>query len=148
MRLGRDCGGFVRAALGEAFGDTTGIPLTGSAACFTCGVDSFYAQLRGKDATEHLVFVHGFDIGLNDVDRFAKHAQSDLRGRAVVGLAEELAASIQHADDRPSGGLPCVSYVGTEDPGMPGAKAVDTLSGYTYFRVQSIMVADYSNTPL
>ena len=46
-------------------------PATASAACFTGGVDSFYTLLAQGRRFERLLFVHGYDIALNDHDRYA-----------------------------------------------------------------------------
>ena len=49
----------------------------GAAAFFTAGVDSFYTALRHLDELEALVYVHGFDVGLD---------QRGLRSRVVRGV--------------------------------------------------------------
>jgi putative molybdopterin biosynthesis protein len=64
-----------------------------------------------------------------------------------VGLSQELAAGIEDANRRARSRLAGVGYIGTEDPGMPGAKAVGAFSGNAYFGlgeglIQSNMVAD------
>ena len=108
-----------------------------------------HEAVRGRIGDHKLSKLLGRRYSGCDVDRagrFAEHAQRDLRGRAVVGLSEELAAPIEHSDGRAWSCLPSVGYIGAEDPGMPQAKAVDALSGYTYFRFQFNMVADSSNT--
>ena len=79
--------------------------------------------------------------------RFGEHAQRDLRRRTVVGLSQELAMRIEHAHGRAGSGLPRGGNVRTEDPRMPGAKAVGAFTGNTHFGLgnglfQSNMVAD------
>lgn len=56
----------------------------GAAAFFTAGVDSFYTALTHLDELDALVYVHGFDVGLN---------QRGLRARVLRGVraaAEQL----------------------------------------------------------
>jgi hypothetical protein len=62
-------------------GDATPGGGSGAALCFTAGVDSFYSLLKsersgGDDDSDisHLLFVHGFDITLSDVERRASVA--------------------------------------------------------------------------
>jgi putative molybdopterin biosynthesis protein len=60
-----------------------------------------------------------------------------------VGLSQQLAPRVEHANDSPAGCLAHIGYIGAEDPGMAGAKAVGALSGNANFGVfQSNMVAD------
>jgi hypothetical protein len=54
----------------------------GVAAFFSGGVDSFYTLLECRDQVTDLIFVHGFDIGLEE---------TDLRRRAA-GMAADVAA--------------------------------------------------------
>jgi hypothetical protein len=51
------------------------------AAFFSGGVDSFFTLSQHKDEITHLVFVHGFDLMLDDVDR--RHEMA-LNGRNVA----------------------------------------------------------------
>ena len=45
-------------------------PASGRVAqCFTGGIDSFYSLLRGAHGTQYLLYVHGFDIPLDDPAR-------------------------------------------------------------------------------
>lgn len=46
--------------------------------CFTGGIDSFYSLLRGTHNPESLVFAHGYDIALDDEQRF-RHFETGLR---------------------------------------------------------------------
>jgi hypothetical protein len=50
---------------------TQSAPASAAAACFTGGVDSFYTLLVGGRRFERLLFVHGYDIALDDHARFA-----------------------------------------------------------------------------
>ena len=47
-------------------------PQGSSAMFFSGGVDSFHTLRRRRDEVERLVFLRGFDIGLDDSERFAK----------------------------------------------------------------------------
>jgi hypothetical protein len=58
------------------------VPPPGRALCFTGGVDSFYSLLTGDHRPTHLLFVHGFDLALDDADRRAA------AGAAVRATAE------------------------------------------------------------
>lgn len=55
-----------------------------SACFFSGGVDSSYSVLKNLDQLTHLIFVHGFDIGL---DETAKH-------KLVIGKLRQAAASL------------------------------------------------------
>jgi len=46
--------------------------------CFSGGVDSFYSLLAATDRVDALVFVHGFDISLDDARRW-RHAEKAFR---------------------------------------------------------------------
>ena len=60
-----------------------------------------------------------------------------------MGLSEELAAGIEHANGRAGRSLTGISDIGAENPRMAGAKAVGSFSGNAYFGLfQSNMVAD------
>jgi len=56
---------------------------------FTGGVDSFYTLLKHKDEIDDLIFVHGFDISLqetglwNKTSRMIQRVASDLNMRAI-----------------------------------------------------------------
>ena len=71
-----------------------------------------------------------------------------------MGLPEELATRIEHANSCAGGGLSDGNDVGSEDPWVPGAKAVGAFPGNSHFRLrggwfQSNMVADsFSNTTM
>jgi hypothetical protein len=54
---------------------------TGTALCFTGGLDSFHCLLRGKHRPDWLVFIHGYDIELAD----------EVRLRAFVPSLEQVA---------------------------------------------------------
>jgi len=58
------------ARLRAAFG-LDGPAARGRALCFTGGVDSFFSLLAGDHRPSHLLFVHGFDLALDDHDRRA-----------------------------------------------------------------------------
>src|SRR5207249_6979042 len=61
---------------------TPRVPTGEAAACFfSGGVDSFHTVLRHRAEITHLIFVHGFDIRLEDV----------ARRRAAAGIAREVA---------------------------------------------------------
>lgn len=64
-------------------GPETAVPSTG--ACFSGGVDSFYTQLRGAQRSDHLVFVHGFDIDADDTARAAAFEPNLRRVAAELG---------------------------------------------------------------
>ena len=55
--------------IADALADTPPLS-TGTAAFFTCGVDSFYSLLHGQHPIDTLVFVRGFDMPLEDHVRF------------------------------------------------------------------------------
>ena len=75
--------------------------------------------------------------------RFGQHPQSNLRGRAVVGLADELAAGIEHAHDCACRRLACIGDIRAENPRVAGAKAVGSFAGNAYVDLfQFNMVAD------
>ena len=44
--------------------------------CFTGGVDSFFTLLRSGRRISHLIYVHGFDIPLDDIARFSAFRES------------------------------------------------------------------------
>lgn len=65
-------------------------PATGRVGCFfTGGVDSFYTLLKHKDEIDDLIFVHGFDISLEETtlreqtSRMIQKVASDLGKRAI-----------------------------------------------------------------
>jgi hypothetical protein len=69
----------------------------GRALCFTGGVDSFYALLGGGHAPTHLLYVHGFDVDLDDTPR------RDAISRSLREVADaqhldliELATDLRH----------------------------------------------------
>jgi hypothetical protein len=47
---------------------STSTPARGVAAFFTGGVDSFYTAMKRRDELTALVYVHGFDVALEDVE--------------------------------------------------------------------------------
>ncbi len=63
-------------------GVTAGEP-RGTAAFFTCGVDSFYTVLKRRDEIDAVVYAHGLDLPRDDPKR-------DLVSAAVQGAAGEL----------------------------------------------------------
>jgi hypothetical protein len=56
-----------------------------SGQCFSGGADSFFSLLRGKHATDYLVFVHGFDISYRDAFRMRKYRPSLTAVAEAVG---------------------------------------------------------------
>ncbi|WP_156155935.1 hypothetical protein [Demequina phytophila] len=65
---------------------TTGspaVPSAGVGCFFSGGVDSFYSVLAHADVITHLIFVHGFDIPLADVD-LADRALHEVRAAAAA----------------------------------------------------------------
>ncbi|ABW10207.1 hypothetical protein Franean1_0749 [Parafrankia sp. EAN1pec] len=55
---------------------------------FSGGVDSFYTLLRNIDRVDAVVYVHGFDVGLEDVE--LRRVVSDSLRRTVESLGKEL----------------------------------------------------------
>lgn len=53
------------------------------ALCFTGGVDSFYSLLRAPGRIGTLVYVHGYDVALEDVER-ARRVRADLEAVAAA----------------------------------------------------------------
>lgn len=69
----------------------------GCATFFTAGVDSFYTLLRGQDQITTLVYVIGFDIGLEDTGRLNKarewiHEVAKSRRLKIIEVATNLKA--------------------------------------------------------
>lgn len=62
-------------------------PAIGSdvAAFFSCGVDSFYTVLKHLDEISHLVFVHGFDLRLDETQLRAEVAAAIRQAAADLG---------------------------------------------------------------
>src|SRR5262245_61823059 len=58
---------------------------TATALCFSGGVDSFFSLLRFPSAIDYLVTVHGFDVRLDDPERFAEVKETTRRVAAEVG---------------------------------------------------------------
>lgn len=56
----------------DDFSDASDIPAGHTALFFTGGVDSFYSLLRGEEKADQLIYVHGFDLTLDDELRFAE----------------------------------------------------------------------------
>ena len=56
-------------------------PANGVACFFSGGVDSFFSVLRHRQEITHLVFVHGFDIGIDNED-LADRARAAVRAAA------------------------------------------------------------------
>ncbi len=59
----------VRSAVSRRRATPDPEPAAGRALCFTGGVDSFFSLLAGGHEPTHLLFVHGYDIDLDDHDR-------------------------------------------------------------------------------
>ena len=57
----------------------------GDAMFFTSGVDSFYTLWRNRASLGHLINIHGFDIALDDTDRFMRSAESIRRAADATG---------------------------------------------------------------
>ena len=53
-----------------------GAPAPGHGLCFTGGVDSFFALHAASSRYDHLVFVHGYDIALDDTSRIRRYEDS------------------------------------------------------------------------
>jgi hypothetical protein len=51
-------------------------PGPGVGCFFTGGLDSFYTLLKHRVEITHLVFVHGFDVSINDLPLRAKVSES------------------------------------------------------------------------
>lgn len=51
-------------------------PSPGVGCFFTGGLDSFYTALKHRDEITHLVFVHGFDVPINDIPLRARVSES------------------------------------------------------------------------
>jgi len=64
-------------------------PGPGVGLCFTAGIDSFFSLLRGDLGVSHLVFAHGYDIALADVDRMV-HFERSFREVARVSRARPI----------------------------------------------------------
>jgi hypothetical protein len=67
----------------------------GRALCFTGGVDSFYSLLCCDHRPTHLLYVHGFDVDLDDTERRAAISTSigevaEARGLQAIELATDL----------------------------------------------------------
>lgn len=65
------------------------------AQCFTGGIDSFYSLLRGTHCTQHLLYVYGYDIPLEDRRRFRDledtlHAIAEATGRTPIVVRTNL----------------------------------------------------------
>ncbi len=104
-------------------------------------------QTIGRRIGDHLFAeaLGGGDAGrqVDRVGRASEHPQGDLRGRAVMGLAEEHAAVVEHAHGVAGLRLCGVGNVGTEDPGMPGVNAAGAFLRYAGFGLCHIdMVSD------
>jgi hypothetical protein len=71
----------------DATAGATGNRAAGIGACFTGGVDSFYTQLRGPNASRitHLVYVHGYDIPIDDMTRMQAFEPSLRAVAAALG---------------------------------------------------------------
>ncbi|MCU1369256.1 MAG: hypothetical protein JWO77_450 [Ilumatobacteraceae bacterium] len=72
-------------------------PARGRALCFTGGVDSFFSLLAGDHRPTHLLFVHGYDIPLDDTDRRAAASRSIQAVATARGLvALEVETNLRH----------------------------------------------------
>jgi hypothetical protein len=58
----------------------------GVACFFSGGVDSFYSALCHRDEITHLIFVHGFDFGLEQRDLRRRVSSSVARAAAALGM--------------------------------------------------------------
>lgn len=65
----------------------TAVPSPGRATglCFSGGVDSFYSLLRSETPIHHLVYIHGFDIALDDTARMVAFEPGLRRVAAETG---------------------------------------------------------------
>jgi len=72
-------------------------PARGRALCFTGGVDSFFSLLAGDHRPTHLLFVHGYDLPLDDVDRRAAASQAIQAVAEARGLVPlEVETNLRH----------------------------------------------------
>lgn len=72
-------------------------PAAGRALCFTAGVDSFYSLLAGDHRPTHLLFVHGYDLPLDDLDRRAAASRAVQEVAAARGLVPlEVETNLRH----------------------------------------------------
>jgi hypothetical protein len=70
---------------------------TGRALCFTGGVDSFFSLLAGDHDPTHLLFVHGYDLPLEDHERRADASRSIQAVAAALGLVPvEVETNLRH----------------------------------------------------
>jgi hypothetical protein len=75
LRVLREWWGYPeQAPLAHVRDDRRESPLRRFGLCFSGGVDSFYALLRGDLPVDALIFVHGFDIDLDDTARYEAYA--------------------------------------------------------------------------
>src|SRR5690606_5548103 len=65
----------------ELYQAEPGVPGPRRAAFFSGGVDSFFTLLKGRDELTDLIYIHGFDVRLDDWPR--RRAISDM-GNAVA----------------------------------------------------------------
>lgn len=87
----------VQAALETSMAPARG---RGVGCFFSGGVDSFYSALELQDVVSHLIFVCGFDIGLDNV-RLREHAlDANRKAAAVLGKPLiEVRTNIRHLSD-------------------------------------------------
>lgn len=72
-------------------------PAAGRALCFTGGVDSFFSLLAGDHRPTHLLFVHGYDLALDDTERRASASRSVQAVAAARGMqALEVETNLRH----------------------------------------------------
>jgi hypothetical protein len=61
-------------------------PAGGTACFFSAGLDSFYSALCNRDRLDALIFVHGFDVHLDDVEQRERVARAVRRAAARLEL--------------------------------------------------------------
>jgi len=76
-------------------------PQRGVGSFFTAGIDSFYTFLKHRDEITHLIFVHGFDIDVDDMDRRAYASKEMQRiasdfGASLVEVGTNLRRLLDH----------------------------------------------------
>lgn len=91
-----------------------------TAQCFTGGIDSFYSLLCGTHDASHLLYVHGFDIPIDDHERLSAfkpslHAAADATGATPITVRTNM---------REHPFFDCVSWERTHGAGLAAAGMV------------------------
>lgn len=85
------------ARIARAFDLDRPVPARGRALCFTGGVDSFFSLLAGDHRPTHLLFVHGYDLALEDTERreaASRSIRSVAEARGLVAI--EVETNLRH----------------------------------------------------